>query len=93
MSDILSLTIIWCSVFISYWLAKRTRLTPVLFYLVMGSLLVTVGILPEKSSPFINGFAEFGIILIMFALNFFVPICIRFWRPYFTGEKQVFWQK
>ncbi len=91
MSDIHSLTIIWCSVFISYWLAKRTRLTPVLFYLVMGSLLVTVGILPEKSSPFINGFAEFGIILIMFALGFeenpilFVKSIKRTWGIAFFG--------
>ncbi len=91
MSDIESLTIIWCSVFISYWLAKKTRLTPVLFYLIMGSLLVTIGLLPEKSTPFIEGFAEFGIILIMFALGFeenpslFVKSIKRTWGIAFFG--------
>ena len=70
MDDLQYLTLIWCSVFISYWLAKRTRLTPVLFYLMMGSVMVTIGLLPENSTPFINGFSEFGIILIMFALGF-----------------------
>jgi len=91
MSDIHSLTIIWLSVFISYWLAKRTRLTPVLFYLLMGSFLVTVGFLPENSSPFIAGFAEFGIILIMFALGFeenpvlFIKSIKRTWGIAFFG--------
>jgi len=25
-----------------------------------------------------------------FLLNFSVPLCIRLWRPYFTGEKKLF---
>ncbi len=91
MDNIQYLTIIWCSVFISYWLAKRTTLTPVLFYLLMGSLMVTFGILPEESSPFIVGFSEFGIILIMFALGFeenpilFVRSIKRSWGIAFFG--------
>ncbi len=41
-----------------------------LFYLAIGCLLVNVGILPEESDEFIRGFAELGIILIMFAIGF-----------------------
>jgi len=70
MQDLTYLALIWCSVFVSYWLANKTRLTPLLFYLVMGSILVTFGLLPVKATPFIDGFSEFGIILIMFALGF-----------------------
>lgn len=70
MLDIQYLTFIWCSVFVSYWLAKRTRQTPVLYYLILGSIMATIGLLPEVATPFITGFAEFGIILIMFALGF-----------------------
>jgi len=70
MQDLNYLALIWCSVFISYWLANRTKLTPLLFYLVMGSIMVSIGLLPEQSTPFIAGFSEFGIILIMFAIGF-----------------------
>ncbi|MFT5321792.1 MAG: Kef-type K+ transport system membrane component KefB, partial [Pseudohongiellaceae bacterium] len=47
-----------------------TKLTPVLFFLAFGSLMVNLGILPHESTEFIRGFAEIGIILIMFALGF-----------------------
>jgi len=70
MENLQYLTIIWSSVFLSYWLAKKTTLTPVLFYLMMGSIMVTIGILPEQPTAFIDGFSELGIILIMFALGF-----------------------
>ncbi len=50
--------------------AKKTRLTPVLFYLFIGFLLVNLGILPRQSGSFIREFAELGIIFIMFALGF-----------------------
>lgn len=33
-------------------------------------MLVNTGILPQESDPFIRGFAEIGIVLIMFALGF-----------------------
>ncbi|MFT5521073.1 MAG: Kef-type K+ transport system membrane component KefB [Enterobacterales bacterium] len=91
MIDIQYLTIIWCSVFISYWFANKTKMTPVLFYLLMGSVMVTVGLLPKEATPFINGFAEFGIILIMFALGFeenptiFVRSIKRSWGIAFFG--------
>lgn len=64
------LTIIWVGVLIAHYLAKLTRLTPVLFYLFMGAVYVNVGLLPEVPAEFITGFAEVGIILIMFALGF-----------------------
>lgn len=70
MEDMQSLVIIWAGVFISYNLATRTKLTPVLYFLAFGSLMVNTGILPHESSEFIRGFAEIGIILIMFALGF-----------------------
>ena len=41
-----------------------------LFYLAAGFVMVNLGILPEKSSPFIRGFSDVGIIVIMFALGF-----------------------
>jgi len=70
MEDMLQLAIIWCGVFVSYALAGPTKLTPVLFFLAFGSLMVNVGLLPHESTEFIRGFAEIGIILIMFALGF-----------------------
>lgn len=91
MQDLNYLALIWCSVFVSYWLANKTKLTPLLFYLVMGSLMVTVGLLPEQATPFIAGFSEFGIILIMFALGFeenpivFVRSIKRTWGIAFFG--------
>ncbi|GJL85577.1 MAG: sodium:proton antiporter [Micavibrio sp.] len=36
----------------------------------MGAVLVNIGILPHEGDPFIRGFAEIGIIVIMFALGF-----------------------
>jgi len=57
-------------VFVAVVLAKLTRLTPVLFFLFVGSVLVNIGILPVESGGFIRIFAELGIIIIMFALGF-----------------------
>jgi len=91
MTDLLSLAIIWSGVFAAYILANRTRLTPVLFFLAFGSLMVNLGVLPEESSEFIHGFAEIGIILIMFALGFeedagnFVAGIKRSWGIAFFG--------
>ena len=70
MESMLHLAIIWTGVYIAVIAAAKTRLTPVLFYLAIGCLLVNVGILPEKSDEFVRGLAELGIILIMFALGF-----------------------
>jgi Kef-type K+ transport system membrane component KefB len=66
----LFLAIIWGGVLLSYFFAEKTKLTPVLFFLAFGSVSVNLGILPSESSEFIRGFAEIGIILIMFALGF-----------------------
>ena len=50
--------------------AKKTRLTPVLYFLFIGCVLANLGILPEESGPFIRNFADLGIIFIMFSLGF-----------------------
>ncbi len=60
----------WLGVFVASVLAAKTKLTSVLYFLAFGSLMVNIGILPSGSDPFIRGFAEIGIILIMFALGF-----------------------
>ncbi len=70
MHDMTSLAIIWSGVFVSYFLADKTKLTPVLYFLAFGSTMVNLGVLPVESSEFIRGFSEIGIILIMFALGF-----------------------
>jgi Kef-type K+ transport system membrane component KefB len=57
-------------VFAAVVLAKMTRLTPVLYFLFVGSVLVNTGVLPEESGAFIRTFADLGIIFIMFALGF-----------------------
>ncbi|MDQ7049505.1 MAG: cation:proton antiporter [Enterobacterales bacterium] len=68
--NLLSLALIWASVILSSWFAKKTNLTPLVFYLLAGSLLVNFNLIPITPTPFIKGFSEFGIILIMFALGF-----------------------
>jgi len=70
MYDISLLAIIWMSVFIAAYLAHKTRLTPVLWYLFCCSLLVNTGLLPLEMPHFITDFSELGIIVIMFALGF-----------------------
>jgi Na+:H+ antiporter len=70
MQPLVHLAIIWAGVFVAVVAAKRTRLTPVLFFLFVGFLLVNFGVIPEKSGSFISELAELGIILIMFALGF-----------------------
>ncbi len=70
MHDILILAIIWASVFLASFLAHRTRLTPVLWYLFCGAALVNIGILPTEMPVFIKDFSELGIIIIMFAIGF-----------------------
>jgi Kef-type K+ transport system membrane component KefB len=64
------LVLIWAAVFIAVVAARRTRLTPVLYYLFAGFILVNVGLLPEEPNEFLRSFAELGIIVIMFALGF-----------------------
>ncbi|MEZ5893117.1 MAG: cation:proton antiporter [Parvularculaceae bacterium] len=64
------LALIWLGVFAAVYCARKTRMTPVLFYLAVGAVYVNVGLLPRESGEFIRGFAEIGIILIMFALGF-----------------------
>ena len=70
MDPLVQLAIMWFGVFVAGVLAAKTKLTSVLYFLAFGSLMVNVGILPSDRAPFIRGFAELGIILIMFALGF-----------------------
>ncbi len=70
MQPIAYLALIWTVVFVANVLADKTKLTPVLWFLALGSVLVNVGLMPTSSSEFITGLATLGIILIMFALGF-----------------------
>lgn len=70
MHPLVHLAIIWAAVFVAVVAAKKTRLTPVLFFLFAGFLLVNLGVVPTQSGDFIREFAELGIIFIMFALGF-----------------------
>jgi Kef-type K+ transport system membrane component KefB len=70
MESLTYLALIWLSVYLSILLADRTRLTPVLYFLAMGSVMVNIGLFPTESDHFIESFAEIGIIVIMFALGF-----------------------
>lgn len=70
MHDLAILATIWASVFVAAYLADKTRLTPVLWYLFCGTILVNLNILPTEMPIFILDFAELGIIIIMFALGF-----------------------
>ena len=70
MHPLAHLAVIWAAVFVAVVAAKKTRLTPVLFFLFMGFVLVNVGVLPLESDLFIREFAELGIIFIMFSLGF-----------------------
>ncbi len=70
MHPLVHLAIIWTGVLVAVVAAKKTRLTPVLYFLFAGFLLVNLGIIPEHSGDFIREFAELGIIFIMFSLGF-----------------------
>ena len=63
MHDLQQLALIWGSVFIASWLASKTKLTPVLYFLAAGCVMVNLGWLPVHSTPFIAGISEVGIIL------------------------------
>lgn len=64
------LMLIWAGVLAAIWLAQLTRLTPVLWFLFAGAIMTNLHWLPEHPSAFIEGFAELGMIVIMFALGF-----------------------
>lgn len=91
MHDLLLLAIIWVSVFFAAWMAEISRLTPVLWYLFFGTLMVNLGILPKELPVFIKDLSELGIIIIMFALGFeenvnkFVKSIKRSWGIAFFG--------
>ena len=70
MHPLVHLAIIWTGVFVAVVAAKKTRLTPVLYFLFVGFILVNLGVIPEHSGDFIRAFAELGIIFIMFSLGF-----------------------
>ena len=70
MSELLQLALIWTSALVAVIAARATRMTPVVYYLGFGAVLVNVGWLPRESSQFIRGLSEVAIIVIMFALGF-----------------------
>jgi len=70
MASLGELALIWAGVFVADYLSRRSRLTPVLWYLFIGAVLVNAGILAEHPGDFIRGLSDIGIILIMFALGF-----------------------
>lgn len=85
------LALIWIAVFVANVLADTTRLTPVLWFLALGSIMVNTGLMPTSSDQFISGLATLGIILIMFALGFeedtgnFIDSIKRSWGIAFFG--------
>lgn len=70
MEALVHLAIVWVAVYLAVILANLTRITPVLYYLAIGAILVNIGVFPETSGEFIRGLAEIGILFIMFALGF-----------------------
>ena len=70
MEELLHLALIWAGTLLAVLAARATRMTPVVYYLGVGAILVNVGLLPHESGEFIRGLSEVGIILIMFALGF-----------------------
>jgi len=91
MDPLVQLAIIWAGVLVASVVAARTRLTSVLYFIAFGAVMVNIGILPTDTAPFIRGFAELGIILIMFALGFeettrnFIRSIKRSWGIAFFG--------
>ena len=85
------LILIWAAVLVAVVLARKTRLTPVLFFLFLGFLMVNAGLLPRDLDPFVRGLSELGIIVIMFALGFeettsnFLRSAKRSWGIAFFG--------
>ena len=70
MESLGQLALIWGAVFVANVLAERTRLTPVLWFLALGSVMVNLGLMPREADKFISGLATLGIVVIMFALGF-----------------------
>jgi Kef-type K+ transport system membrane component KefB len=91
MQDLESLAIIWIAVFVAHYLAGKTRLTPALWFLAMGCLLVNTGLLPQDPGVFLVDLSQIGIIVIMFALGFeesssaFLKSIKRSWGIAFFG--------
>lgn len=91
------LAIIWAAVFIAVVAAKKTRLTPVLYFLFIGSALANTGVVPAESGAFIRHFADPGIIFIMISLGFeesadnFIASVKRSWGiALFAGSARCF---
>ena len=91
LSPLTQLAIVWAVVYAAVSAARKTRLTPVVFFLFFGALLVNLGVLPKETDPFIRGLAELGIIVIMFTIGFeektsnFVEGVKRSWGIAFFG--------
>jgi len=85
------LALIWAGALAAVLAARATRLTPVVYYLGAGAVLVNLGLLPADPDPFIRTLSEVGIVLIMFALGFdedastFLKSIRRSWGITFFG--------
>ena len=88
MHDLIILALIWSCVFIASFMAHRTRLTPVLWYLFLGAIMVNIGLLPEKMPTFIKDFSELGIRYItisdLLSLTLIAANDLRHWRRRIT---------
>lgn len=91
MESLSYLALIWAIVFVANILARKTKLTAVIWFLALGSLMANIGLMPVEDDPFIAGMASLGIILIMFALGFeentsnFVDSIKKSWGIAFFG--------
>jgi Kef-type K+ transport system membrane component KefB len=91
MESLTHLALVWAAIYLAFLLARMSRLTPVLWYLAFGSLMVNVGLLPIEPDPFIRGLGDVGIVMIMFALGFeertenFIGSIKRSWGIAFFG--------
>ena len=79
MHELQSLAIIWTAVLAAHFLAAKTRLTPVLWFLAAGCLLANTGVIPSQPGEFIRGMSEVGIIVI--TVNHSSTINIECWSP------------
>ena len=60
MQPLVHLLLIWAGVLIAAAAAKKTRLTPVLFFLFVGFVMVNLVIIPEFIGSFVSSRASWG---------------------------------
>lgn len=72
--DLFTLLVFWIAIYVCSWLAERTHLSPLLFYLVVGSVLGNLskidGLHIIHNTPAIHLVSELAITLVFLALGF-----------------------